>query len=177
MTRANLRARILYRFSAGLRCRLIRNEGRPYLERYFVGRLLGITVFLHRFLASDGDREVHDHPWRWSFAWVLTGGYREERMRHLDPERGWASDLRSIRAGRINALGARSFHRVLEPQPETWTVFVHGPRIKRWGFLEAVPEGAGATYRPAAVASGGDWKHTAPRGRDAGREPLAGRQA
>ena len=174
MTRTNRRARILYRLTAGLRCRLIRSDGRPYLERYYVGRLLGATVFLHRFVASDGDREVHDHPWRWSFAWVLTGGYREERLRHLDPEQGWVSVLRRVGAGRINVLRASSFHRVLDPEPETWTLFVHGARIKQWGFLEPVPQGAGAAYRPATAVDGGDWKRTAPHGRDAGREPLAG---
>jgi len=172
MSHPGLRARLLYRLTARLRCRLIQLDGHPYLERYYVGRFLGATVYLHRFLASDGDREVHDHPWRWSCAWVLTGGYREERLRHLDPEQGWVADMRRIGAGRLNCLTARSFHRVVDPRPETWTLFVHGPRVKQWGFLETAAERGGAVYRPAAQASGGDWKRTAPIGAHAGRQPL-----
>lgn len=174
MSGVTLRARLLYRLSGRLRCRLIPIDGRPYLERYFVGRVAGVTVYLHRFLAADGDREVHDHPWRWSLAWVLTGGYREERLRHLDPERGWSSDFRRIGPWRPNLLTARSFHRIVAPQPETWTLFVHGPRVKRWGFLEAPSGAGGASYRPAAAEDGGDWKRTAPVGAHAGRAPLHG---
>lgn len=170
MSRPSLRARLLHRLGARLRCRCITIDGRPYMERYLVARAAGVTVYLHRFLAADGDREVHDHPWRWSLAWALVGGYREERLRHLDPEAGWVSVMRRIGPLRPNLLTARSFHRVVEPEPETWTLFVHGPRVKQWGFLEH--SDGRVSYRPAATAAGSDWKRTAPRGRDAGREPL-----
>ncbi len=72
--------RALYRLTAGLRCRLISRDGRPYLERYYLGRLGPVTAYLHRFVGRDGDEETHDHPWR-AISLVLAGSYREERAR------------------------------------------------------------------------------------------------
>ena len=55
--------RALFRYTARRPCRLIDIEGRPYLERYYLGSLFGVTAYLHRFVGYDSDREVHDHPW------------------------------------------------------------------------------------------------------------------
>lgn len=108
-------ARILYRITAGRPCRLIhRGQGERYLERYWLGRLFGITAYLHRFVARDADEWVHDHPWAWSVAIVLTGGYIEERLRWFDPRTGWAKRFRWLRAGCINIIRGRDFHRILE---------------------------------------------------------------
>ena len=63
----------------------IRPQEYPYLERYFVAgwsprnRRTGPALFLHHFVASDPDDEVHNHPWGWSSSLILTGGYREYR--------------------------------------------------------------------------------------------------
>lgn len=168
-------ARLLFRFTATRRCRLIhRGQGERYLERYWLGRFCGITAYLHRFVARDADEWVHDHPWRWSVAIILTGGYLEERLRWFDPRTGWAKHVRWMRASRINVIRGGDFHRILEAHPETWTLFIHGPRVKGWGFLTHVqcrPPAPGMTtyHQPYNVAAAAEWQNRAKIGRDSDR--------
>lgn len=169
----------LYRITASLPCRLIhRGKDERYLERYWVGRLIGCTAYLHRFVASDADEWVHDHPWRWSVAIVLTGGYREERLEWFDPATGWFAHIRKLGGWRrINIIKGGDFHRIIDCTPETWTLFIHGRRIKGWGFLKYTqcrpPEPGMTTYhQPYNIAATVDWHTTRPAGCNADRAPL-----
>ncbi len=169
--------RLLYRFSARLPCRLIYPDGRPYLERYYLGRLFGFTFYLHRFVNGDGDRALHDHPWRWCGALCLAGGYREQRLRWFDPERGFTARERRIRPGRLNLMNALSFHQILAAEPDTWTLFAHSGKVKEWGFLETRPGHDTDPprlhyYRDRDPTSHRQWWQSAPRGADSPRAPL-----
>jgi hypothetical protein len=153
--------RLLHRLSAHLPCRFIDGEdGAPYLERYYVFGAFGWHVYLHRFMESDPDRGLHDHPWDRAMSLVLTGGYEELRPVASDPAR---IERRRVRPWRLNRLKGEDYHRVLlrNGQP-AWTLFAHGPRVKGWGFVQ---DGA---YRPMAL-NGQDFRHrdwwkTAPPG-------------
>lgn len=162
---------ILYRLSGRLPCRLIKIGDEPYLERYYIGEVFGVTFYLHRFVAADGDRNVHDHPWRFAGAVVLVGQYLEERLAYLDVDLGWVSTYRRLFPGRLNRLGPRQYHKILSVCPETWTLFFHGRRVKKWGFLE---RGAYGVYyhQPYNVSAQMGWFERAQRGHLAGREPL-----
>ncbi len=88
-----------------------------------------------RIVGSDSPTEFHDHPWSWAVSLVLRGGYVEDRRRRDEPTiaRRWLS------VGRFNWLPPRIFHRVeLRDDRPAWTLFVHGPKIRKWGFLDAV---------------------------------------
>lgn len=165
--------------------RIYSDRATPFLERYLVGRLLGITVYIHRFVASDPDRGLHDHPWGWAFSLVLRGRYEELTRQGTRPV-GW-----------FNFLRGDSFHRVVLPrqayyptdadgywtgireysEQECWTLFIHGPNVKRWGFLRPIEQGNGAQYfhphrdRDGEGAESADWAATTPRGRDLPRKP------
>lgn len=172
-------AHLLYRLTASRPCRLIhRGQDERYLERYWLGRWRGVTAYLHRFVASDADEWVHDHPWSWSVAIVLTGGYQEERLEHFCPATGWKSKHRFIGWWRrLNVIRGRDFHRIAAAIPESWTLFIHGPRTKRWGFLEFVPaKDSGRSmvvyHQPYNIDTNKDWQRTAPIGRDADRAQL-----
>lgn len=172
----------LYALTARLRCRLINRHGpkgpERYLERYHLAELFGgaVTAYLHRFVAEDADEWVHDHPWRWSLAIVLTGGYVEERLIWFDPLTGWAARWRRIGGWRrLNLIRGGDFHRITKSQPETWTLFIHGPRVKGWGFLSSIEKGA-VYHQPHDVAKSAGWAATAPLGNDAERAPLMGDQ-
>src|SRR6218665_3256819 len=63
---------------SGLRpSRIISDKGNPCLERFYVGTALGVRFYLHRFVGSDPARGLHDHPWPWARALVLSGWYYE----------------------------------------------------------------------------------------------------
>ncbi len=129
--------RILYRVSAYCRCRVINGpDEQPYLERYHLMRLpLGYRVYLHRFVASDPGRGLHNHPWKHALSLVLSGSYRETRM--LGADSNYALQQRDLRPGRLNFISGDVFHRInLRQGSECWSLFVHAPKASDWGFIQ-----------------------------------------
>jgi hypothetical protein len=134
---------------------ILGDDGTPYLSRYYIrgGHEMpdgscpydehgdprpdaiarsGLGVYLHRFHREDRDRELHNHPWRWSFSIILRGAYHEERQEGA----AGAIELRTLRAGALNWLWNDSFHRVDLLTRDVWTLFVTGPKVQSWGFLD-----------------------------------------
>lgn len=175
--RPSLMYRFLYRLSGRLRCRIINgNDGEPYLERYYLfGLPGGRHVYLHRFVDSDPDRGLHDHPWRRSIGWVLSGGYRELRLVR-DDHGGERIAERHMRPGRINLIRDTDFHRiVLPPGHSCWTLFAHGRKRKDWGFLSLDPRGRRHYVQHEQAtneAPHDEWWQRAPRGRLTPRQAL-----
>ncbi len=154
--------RLLLWLTGHLPAREIRGEhGEPYLERYSLCGAFGWRAYLHRFRASDPDRGLHDHPWGWSMSLILAGSYREVRE----------GAVRRLFPGQVNIIRGHDFHRILlDEGEEAWTLFVHGPRVKGWGFLR------NGEYRPFAKTKDDypshRWWKTAPRGRDLRAKPT-----
>lgn len=113
--------------------------GKPYIERFYMGKPFGIGVFLHQYLDPDGDRQLHNHPWRWSMGIPLVGGYKEERLTHMCPFLGVQFVIRNIWWLRPNYIRGFDFHRIASVKPGTWTLFIHGERLGGWGFLFETP--------------------------------------
>jgi len=95
--------KLLYWLSGFMPCRLINDGDRPYLERYYVGTLLGWRFYLHRFVGSDPAGTLHDHPWSKAYSLILSGWYWEETR----------SGTRRVRW--FNSLTGDTFHRVVLP--------------------------------------------------------------
>ena len=138
----------------------------PYLTRHYLtpdadwwrSRLPG--VFLHWFHRGDLDRELHSHPWAWSFSLILWGGYEEERVlgggdwrrancyATLPP----VIERRSFAPLSMNFLRETTFHRVTLLDPRgSLTLFIAGPKVAlpkgaTWGFLSR----DGLTYETIA---------------------------
>lgn len=153
---------LLYRMTACLPCRFIDGgQDEPYLERYYLFGAFGWHAYLHRFVGSDPDRGLHDHPWNRAVSLVLSGGYDEQRPSDGDFDQ---IIVRSIRPFRLNFLRGEDFHRViLRDGHPAWTLFMHGPRVKGWGFMQA------GELRSMAKDAGEfrhrDWWKKAPSGR------------
>lgn len=121
-----------------LKAREICIHDEPYLERYYLGTLFGKRFFIHRFMDKDPDRGLHDHPWRWAFSIMLAGSYNEIFARELTDELKIV-DTRTKKAPAFNFIDGGKLHRVTmddKYKGKTWTLFVHGPRDREWGFLE-----------------------------------------
>lgn len=130
---------ILYWLASHLPCRIISDDGKPYLERYYVGTLFNVRFYLHRFVGSDPARGLHDHPWRWARSIVLSGWYCEYRPDGMHKVR-W-----------FNKISGETLHRVVLPfnwsidndcekwgqEQPCWTLFFHQAEyVKPWGFLK-----------------------------------------
>lgn len=128
---------VLFRLSSYLRCRVIRGANQqPYLERYHLLRLpFGIHIYLHRFVASDPGRALHNHPWHSALSLVLSGEYEETRLG--DGRSNNSLYKRKIRAGHLNFISGRIYHRInLPPGQQAWTLFIHTASHRSWGFLD-----------------------------------------
>lgn len=124
-------------------------DGSPYLTRVLFPRVFGLRPMLHRFHRPDGDRAHHNHPWRWAFSIILRGGYSEERRVDDESELYGKAETAIRRVRRFNFLSGSDFHRVTELHgPETWTLFVTGPRVQGWGFLERLLESNEDVFTP-----------------------------
>jgi len=123
--------RWLHRICRGRPCRVIESGGKPYLVRVYLGHWRGWRLYLHRFVTADGERWLHDHPFS-GCALVLSGGYWEEVL----PALGGMTRL--YRRRWLNWIPCRKFHRIASVRLGTWTLFMHGPHRKAWGFLEPV---------------------------------------
>jgi hypothetical protein len=182
--------RLLYWLAGFLPCRIISDDGQPYLERYYIATLFGVRVYLHRFVGSDPARGLHDHPWPWAGSVVLSGWYYESTRSGLNRVR-W-----------FNWLTGDSFHRVILPTSceaddresaaglvpmckPCWTLFFHRAKYtKAWGFMQPGQSTESGTrvavWLPWNFDAGGDgtgtssdWWNTAPQGRfTKKRQPL-----
>ena len=110
----------------------------PYLERYYIflkdRTWFPFNVFLHKFLQSDPD-DVHDHPWPYATL-ILKGGYWEW-MPQFNSKGEKVGEIAAWRGpGHFRTSKATSYHRIeLDPNVETWTLFMPGPHQREWGFL------------------------------------------
>jgi hypothetical protein len=171
-----LRNRLLYAITARLPARLIKIDDRPYLERYYVGELAGVTFYLHRFVSGDSERHLHNHPWWRSGSLILAGSYLEERVVDLCPHASESGCIiESSRVRWFNVIAGNLFHRISDAAPGTWSLFFHGERAyvldqpKGWGFLAG--EDGLTVFRPMPPSTPYWWR-TAPLGRDVGRVAL-----
>ncbi len=100
---------------------ITRGDNSPYLARYYIFRKRWLqktrlpswvsyapSVYLHHFLRGDDEKELHNHPYGTSLAFVLFGGYMEQRR-----DRGSDSvGLRVVTPGKFNYLRADDFHKI-----------------------------------------------------------------
>jgi hypothetical protein len=101
-------------------------EDDPQLQRWFVvPRNPFANVYLHRFLRSDDDRALHDHPWD-NRSWIISGEYLEHLADGTTVTRheGELTDWRP-------AIAA---HRVELVTGPVTTLFFTGPIVRSWGF-------------------------------------------
>ncbi len=99
--------------------------GDCYLHRWhLLPRNRFCNVYLHRYLGSDDDRALHDHPWH-SVSFLLRGRLREHLQggRSREIARGWPVWRAPTLAHRLDLLSDTAL-----------TVFITGPRVRDWGF-------------------------------------------
>lgn len=97
----------------------------PYLQRWWIiPRNLIFNIYLHRFLHSDEDRALHDHPWV-NCSIIIDGEYIEHSMDGVATPH---------KAGDVKFRRAVAAHRLELVGFECWTIFITGPVIREWGF-------------------------------------------
>lgn len=105
--------------------RIIGPDHNPYMLRWHILRIRKLPrIYVHKFMRSDDDRALHDHPW-WFCSILLRGTYLEHRPS--------GSTLRI--APSVAFRKATDTHRIeLLEDIKPWTLFITGPVIRKWGF-------------------------------------------
>lgn len=98
-----------------------------YMTRYRLASFAGFKLVIHHMHRSDGDRELHSHPWSVFVSIPLKTGYYEHRL----------SGVYRRRPGQILILGRSKLHRVELPKGKTsWSLVLMFPRRNHsWMFL------------------------------------------
>jgi hypothetical protein len=135
-------------------------DGEPYMLRWYVlPRNEQMNVYLHKFLRSDDDRALHDHPWTfWSL--ILKNFYDEvtpdgvKRRRPGSIARRPATARHRVRLMPTASQQARYDHldyllqmgvktqlptallpgRLRPEEKPVWTLVVTGKKVREWGF-------------------------------------------
>lgn len=173
--RGRWRRRFLYWLGGHLPCRVIPlADGREYLERYYLCTLFNHPIYLHRFVNSRDERHFHNHPYKRGISLILVGAYVENRLLSspkLVPVAFWRIRVRWFSAGMVNYIGDGAVHRLCGGERDTWTLFAHAEKDRRWGFFVEDDDDYGiATFVPAKFTPDGWWvgeskgkhKHRAP---------------
>ncbi len=119
---------------------VIGNRTDPLMIRYVLFRCDAFGVYIHKFLRSDFERALHDHPWSF-VAIILKGGYWEVHDQTID-----GSEVKSHRRpGEVLVRSAEWRHRVQLPHRNvmddssecvpSWSLCIAGRRCRPWGFF------------------------------------------
>jgi len=118
-----------------LPCKIIRKDGKPYLERYFQEQHSdGTQIWLHHILKPDPEELWHSHPWV-AHSEILSGGYTEERY-YNGHNKPFVIEY-TCQQGETNFITPTCIHRIASVQPNTWTRITITPnRAKTWFFID-----------------------------------------
>lgn len=106
----------------------------PYLFRWhIIPRNKLFNIYLHRTIADDDDRALHDHPWL-NLSIILEGGYNEHVYHsslsshpYIIQIRRWPGALIFRRSTTAHRLSLINFNPCI-------SLFITGPRLRDWGF-------------------------------------------
>ena len=100
------------------------------IDRFYLVKLFGFGVFVHRIHHSDPPTHLHNHPW--SGLSLIWGGYLEE-TRTIGPDGVPQFDIKIKNFW--NWVPAKRHHRVIVGRP-VWTLFIHGRKCNRWTVID-----------------------------------------
>jgi len=151
--------KLLQRIASNRPARHIDSDGNKYLYRVYLAHFGGWRIYLHKFVGADGDRWLHDHPFN-ALSIILAGSYKEKILTAFD-----CKELKTKTKKRrfLNFINSNKFHQIGGIEGETWTLFIHAPHRKQWGFLQE--EGSCVIYHnpfDQSMSDGNHWWKDAP---------------
>lgn len=109
---------MMYMEESNILERLFLVSKRDNLDRYYIFKLFGFAIFLHRLHHNEHKDVFHNHPWN-GFS-IIFGKYLEEKT----------NGSTKLCIG-FNWIGEEP-HRIELPYGPVWTLFIHFPRCRQW---------------------------------------------
>lgn len=115
----------------------------PYLHRWFVIRTDRLGLFIHKFVRSDEDRALHDHPWDFLVIPVWRGYIEHRNARCTICGQRNSFCTRGQESRRVLPIVGTRFrrgeyrHRVelIDGKP-SWSIFFRFRKRREWGFWD-----------------------------------------
>lgn len=112
-----------------------------YLHRWFLIRNKWIGVYVHKFVRSDEDRALHDHPWSFLVVPIWRGYIEHGERKWMDGQIGKPVARRVYPIIGTRFRKATYRHRVellwdekeWRPKP-SWSLFFRFTKFREWGF-------------------------------------------
>lgn len=120
-------------------------QRQPYLHRWYLFRSKPVTLFAHKFVNSDEDRALHDHPWAFIVIPIWRGYIEHNEILAASPAgiHRWDNKTRVLPFVGARYRDFHYRHRVElmknqqgEPLP-SWSIFFHFTRRREWGYWPA----------------------------------------
>ena len=116
-------------------------DGDPYLHRWYIFRTERVALFLHKFIRSDEDRALHDHPWAFLVIPIWRGYWEHSQKgkRRVLPIIGTRLRPATYRH-RVELLsymfcaGTGEWEQYTKIELPAWSLFFRFTRIRDWGF-------------------------------------------
>jgi len=105
-------------------------DGSDYLVRWQFPIGFRRACYVHKIVQSDGDRDLHDHPWNF-ISILVYGRYVEETPGGNKRLKNWFNPHRATDLHRVQL-----FKRNGKEIP-VYTVVIRGKRLRDWGFQTA----------------------------------------
>jgi len=94
----------------------------PYMVRWVINFHF-FSIRLHHWIASDDQRNFHDHPW-WFWSFVLKGSYVDRTTEGVNVRNN----------NSFKFFPALHQHTVIVPKSGCWTLLLTGREKRTWGF-------------------------------------------
>jgi hypothetical protein len=123
----------------------VRESGNPehlLITRYRIVTTPLFGVMVHALESPDDTRNLHNHPWPF-FTLILRGGYDQLFSSSLDDavadaESNQSQQTKVMLPGSFGWMTRNEFHAIAKlHRSPTWTLFITGPRLGKWGFATA----------------------------------------
>lgn len=122
---------------------IVNCEHSIYLHRWYLFSCRWFAIFIHKFVRSDEDRALHDHPWNFLVI-PIWRGYIEHNER-WKPMPGYQYNPCTLQPNTTRVLPllhtryrrAEYRHRVelIDGRP-SWSIFVRFRKRREWGFWD-----------------------------------------
>lgn len=101
-----------------------------HFQRFRLLALPWFSIFLHRLLASDVDKHLHDHPWDF-VSLILWGSYTE--LCASSPN--WSTPTpRTVKRGDIVRHDHSDAHKLTLNSKSVWSLVFIGSKRYDWGY-------------------------------------------
>lgn len=95
---------------------VIGDNDNPYLLRWYViPRNRIFNIYLHKFVRSDDDRALHDHPWSWNMSLIIKGIYIEHIPKNPETFGKISYKPFEMSAGAVNYMTEEEMRRLTNP--------------------------------------------------------------